>query len=117
MFYFHGVTYLNNINMRLRFGVEKARYIFSSKHVLSPQIFNLTQSSTTSSIASNYGYNNESKNEGWNPESNWKLALKCFAVAGLTSFAADNLLFRKDLLADEKEELDAEQEIINKENR
>ena len=103
--------------MRLRFGVQKSKYIFSSKNVLKPKIFNLNQSSSTSSIATNYLHNNRSKNEGWNQESNWKQTLKCIAAAGLTSFAADNLLFAKDLLADENEDPDLEHEIINKENR
>ena len=103
--------------MRLRFGVQNAKYIFFSNDVLKARKFNLNQRNTTSSFANNYEHNNGSNNEGWDQESNWKLPLKCIAAVGLTSLAADNLLSAKDLLADENEDPDVEHEIINKENR
>ena len=102
--------------MAFRTGIRQSRELCTlTSGLKSKPIFNTNH--VASSYRFNHGKSNGENNHGSNEEVNWKLAFKFGAVAGMTVLALGNSVVRKDLLADEKPENDAEQEVIDKENR
>ena len=95
--------------MTLRLGIRKLQGINSLKKV--------QQNRFVSGFQSQYGENTDSKNKNSNDQKNGNFRLQCVGVGGLAALVAANSLFQHELQAEEREEIDIEQEIIDKENR
>ena len=101
-----------------RVGVRQARKIVSFKNALkSSSSSHFNQNKQISSCTNQYRHNNGSSNDGGAQETNFRLAFKVIAAAGFTSIVTKNSLSNKDVLAEEKDDVDVEQEIVKQENR
>ena len=101
--------------MALCAGIRQSRRVGSLRNALKSNSSQINQKQVASSFRYKHGQGNN--NQGSSQEINWRLALKFGAAAGVTALALDHSVFRTDLLAEEKTEVDAGQEIIDKENR
>ena len=103
--------------MALCTGIRQSRRVGSLANALKFNSSQSNQKTVASSIRFKHGQGNGNNDQGSGKEINWKLALKLGAAAGVTALALDHSVFRNYLLAEEKTEVDAGQEIIDKENR
>ena len=110
---FHFVT------MALRAALRQLGGIGSFRCTTTPTSSQLKYTQLTSSCRYKHDSRNGKNNEGSRQETNWELVCKVGAAAGLTAILLSNSIVKKDVLADEKEDL-AEvmrKEIIDQENR
>ena len=103
--------------MALYTGIRHSRVISSFKSILNTHSSQIHYKRGISGYILKHENNNGSSNEGSSQEINWKLAYKFGVAVGLTTLALNNTSPTKDLLADEKDEIDVTQEMIDKENR
>ena len=110
-------------------GIPKSRGIYSMKNELKPcsvpidgsHAFNI-QLNPSTQLTTNPAFQHEHKDKGLaddrsSQETLRKSTLKVFAATALTSIGVHEFSFRNEFLAEEKDNLNIEQEIINKENR
>ena len=96
-----------------------------SVHIDRTHAFNIELKPSTQPITARaFQYENKDNgndNDGSSQDTMWKSTLKVFAAAALTSIGVNEFSLRNELLAEEKEpekeDLNIEQEIIDKENR
>ena len=106
--------------MALRVGFCHTRGACSLTSALKPKSSPLCQKLH---VASCYNFNHRrsygGSNQGSSQDMNWRLALKFGMAAGITAIAAKKSLLQNSVLAEEdiKEEINLDQELIEKENR
>ena len=103
--------------MALYAGIRQSRAICSFTSALKPRSSQYNHKQVISSYRYKTGHDNGNTNEGSSQEINWKLACKFGAAAGLTAIALNSFSLKNDILAEEKDEVEITQEIIDKENR
>ena len=103
--------------MALRTAIRKSLVIGATTRSLNSNSFRLKNKQIISSYIFNHENNNGSNQESSSHEVNWKLVCLFTAAVGLTPIALNCSLHKNDLLAEEEDEQNNDQEIIEKGNR
>ena len=103
--------------MALHVGVRNSKAICSFTRPFTPYSSQLSFSQARFAQDFQYQKSSENNNDGSTQRVSWKQALKFGATVSLAALAFQNFPDRKDLLAEDSDESNITQEVIDKENR